>query len=197
MPFPISSIELALSSVPAPRLKAEKGDWLGENAKPLLSSGGQESSFIPPVFTWQPVHLCGRWLNPGLKCSWRCHSTVCSTRTSTAAAWTGYQNMKHFHGTLYSQPSSTNARKQTFSKGNGSLESVRNESPCRDPSKQVSPVTVSWEQSFILTWKHLNPLPCLPPCSHCNLKMNLLRRTQNSTKAQISYNYYFHYNWSR
>lgn len=104
------------------------------------------------------------------------------------------QNMKHFHGTLYSQLSSTNVRKQTFSKGNGSLESVRNESPCRDPSKQVSPLIVSWEQSFILTWKHLNPLPCLPPCSHCNLKMNLLRRTQNSTKAQISHNYYFHYN---
>lgn len=93
-----------------------------------------------------------------------------------------------FHGIVISQPSSTNVRKRAFFKGNGSLKSVRNESPCRDPSKQASPVTVSWEHSLSLTWKHLNLLPSLPLCSPYNMKMNLLRRTQNSIKAQISYN---------
>lgn len=99
--------------------------------------------------------------------------------------WQGTETWnRDFRGIVISQPSSTNVRKWTFFKGNGSLKSVRNESPCRDPSKQASPVTTSWKQSLSLTWKHLNPLPFLPLYSPYNLKVNFLKRTPNSTKAQ-------------
>lgn len=151
---------------------------------PLLSSGGQESSSLPPVSTWQSVHL---WdltqAQVQLKISLHCmqhKDQHCSSM----------DKVKHETGISMALSTPNQAvltLGNTFSKGNGSLKSVRNESPCRDPSKQAS-ATISWEQCFILTCKHLNLLPCLPVCSHCNLKMNLLRRTQNSTKAQISYN---------
>lgn len=157
---------------------------------PLLSSGGQESSSIPPASHGSQSTRVEGDSTQG--------SSAAEDLTPLQQHGQGTETWnRHFHGIVNSQPSSTNVRKQTFSKGNGSLKSVRNESPCRDPSKQASTVTVSWEQSFILTWKHLNLLPCLPLCSHCDLKMNLLKRTQNRTKAQISYNYYFHNDWSK
>lgn len=153
---------------------------------PLLSSGCQESSSIAPVFTWQSVHLWDS--TQGSSAAEDLTPLHAAQGPALQQHGQGATWNRHFHGTVNSQPSSTNVRKQTFSKGNGSLKSVRNESPCRDPSKQASPITISWEQPFILTWKYLNLFPCLPLCSHCNLKINLLRRTQNSTKAQSSCN---------
>lgn len=43
------------------KTKGRKGRLVGNLERMLsllLSSGGQESSSTPPVFTWQPVHLC-------------------------------------------------------------------------------------------------------------------------------------------